>query len=109
MCCECAPRHLTSAPPPPLRAYSCPKPSRVYLQEVGLRKFSRAESRVLHFDLTYAALKLIEKEAIRLVLKLDAINQLIYDESEPRSIIVSCHDDRRCLIMHLLVYLLLDV
>lgn len=65
---------------------------------MGERKSTRAEERVLHFDLAYGALKFVQKEQLRLTIKLDVINQVIYDESEPRSVLVSCHDDRRYLV-----------
>ena len=80
------------APTPPLPPY------RVYLQVVGERRSTRAEERALHFDLNFGALKFVAKEALKLTIKLDIINQLIFDESEPRSILISCHDDRRYLI-----------
>lgn len=49
--------------------------SRVYVQIIGERRSTRTEERVLHLDLNFGALKLIEKEAVRMTINLDAINQ----------------------------------
>ncbi|KAG2439311.1 hypothetical protein HXX76_004670 [Chlamydomonas incerta] len=70
----------------------------VYLQVVGERRSTRAEERVLHFDLNFGALKLLAKESLKLTIKLDVINQIIFDDSEPRTVLISCHDDRRYLL-----------
>jgi hypothetical protein len=72
--------------------------SSVYLQVVGERRSTRAEERILHFDFNFGALKLLFKESLKLTIKLDVINQIIFDESEPRTVLISCHDDRRYLL-----------
>lgn len=97
--CQPQPRVLADppSPPGPLHAPRCTLHS-IYLQVVGERRSTRTEERVLHFDLNYGAIKFVAKEALKLTVKLDVVNQVIFDESEPRSILISCHDDRRYLI-----------
>ncbi len=43
---------------------------------MGERRSTKAEERVLHFDLNFGALKLLQKESLKLTIKLDIINQV---------------------------------
>lgn len=71
----------------------------VFVQTIGERRGgSRSEERVLHVDLATGALRILAKEAVKATLRLGAVTQMMYDEAEPRSIVVSCSDDRRYLI-----------
>lgn len=53
----------------------------MYVQPIGERRSTKAESRVLHFDLNVGAIQLVEKETLRQTIRLDVVNQLIYDQS----------------------------
>jgi hypothetical protein len=37
----------------------------------------------------------IQKGSVRVFLRFDAINQIVFDDVEPRSVLISCRDDRR--------------
>lgn len=67
----------------------------VDVQLVGDRSNTRVEPRVLHVDVAAAALKLVQKGSVRVFLRFDAVNQLVFDAAEPRSVLVSCRDERR--------------
>lgn len=55
--------------------------NRVYVQPIGERRSTKAESRVLHFDLNVGAIQLVDKETLRQTIRMDVVNQLIYDQS----------------------------
>lgn len=54
---------------------------RVFVQPIGERRSTKAEARVLHFDLNVGAIQLVDKETLRQTIRLDVVNQLIYDQS----------------------------
>lgn len=68
------------------------------VQLVGDRKHTRVEERILHLDVAALAVKLVQKGSVRVFLRFDAINQIVFDEVEPRSVLISCRDDRRFFI-----------
>jgi hypothetical protein len=37
----------------------------------------------------------VQKGSVVVFLRFDAINQIVFDDAEPRSILISCRDDRR--------------
>jgi hypothetical protein len=37
----------------------------------------------------------IQKGSVRVFLRFDAINQIVFDDVEPRSVLISCRDERR--------------
>jgi hypothetical protein len=49
---------------------------------------------LFHAVLCYAAQ--IQKGSVRVFLRFDAINQIVFDDVEPRSVLIGCRDDRRC-------------
>lgn len=38
----------------------------------------------------------VQKGSVRVFLRFDSINQLVFDDAEPRAVLVSCRDERRC-------------
>eukprot|EP00775_Hariotina_reticulata_P001924 gene1924-2256_t len=71
----------------------------VEVQLVGDRKNTKVEQRILHLDVAAAAVKLVEKGSVRVFLRFDAINQIVFDDAEPRSVLISCRDERRYFIV----------
>lgn len=45
---------------------------------------------------------------MRIFLRFDAINQIVFDDVEPRSVLISCRDDRRFVYFQNLKLLLTD-
>ncbi len=71
---------------------------RVHVQLVGDKRHTRVEERILHLDAPAGAIKLLQKGEVRQLLRFDAVNQIVFDEAEPRSVLISCRDERRFFI-----------
>ena len=52
----------------------------VQVQLVGDRRHTRVEERVLHLDVATSAIKLVQKGSVRVFLRFDVINQVVFDE-----------------------------
>ena len=50
------------------------------VQLVGDRRHTRVEERVLHLDVAASAIKLVQKGSVRVFLRFDVINQVVFDE-----------------------------